>query len=162
MDTLEIIQSILNLGAERDSLRNQLFVAKEEIAAYQEGSKRLQSRCTTQADLIDELRADVDRLRAELDALRAPAPASQTKPAVMTREQILSVAREALATGQNVRAKLTDPYEDGDEDITTTIYAIDDSSIPVCLNRVKGGVRWCYLTHECEAGTEGLASLELI
>lgn len=162
MDTLTVIQAIINLGSERDSLRDQLFTAKEEIKAVRAGGDYLQSRCETQTALIEELRIRNEQLHADLDAARSPASVSPTEPAVMTREQILNVAREALGSGRKVRAKRTNCWQGGDSHDTTTIYAVDGTEIPVALTRDNGGPRWCHLTCEVDDQTEGLASLELI
>jgi hypothetical protein len=81
----------------------------------------------------------------------------------MSREAILRVACEALASGKQVRAKLRACWETrGSEDVTTAIYAIDGSDIPVCLTRPDGKPRWCHLACECPNDTEGLVSLEII
>jgi predicted nuclease with TOPRIM domain len=175
MDTLTIVREIIDLAAERDELREQ----RDSLIA---SHGQLQERNITQAALIDAQREalaearplqvlvsdqarTIEQLRAKLDAARSPASVTTAAPAVMTREQILSVAREALATGRQVRATLINNAWEGDCGtciVTTTIYAIDDSSIPVALTRETGSSRWCFLAHERDDDSEALASLELV
>jgi hypothetical protein len=145
MDTLTIIQSIINLGTERDDLRDQLTVASDSIFAYQAMNSQLRGACDTQAELIQELRTSLAKSRAELDAVKvAPAAAATSEPEKthMTREKILSVAREALASGRQVRATM----DDGKTHITI-IREIDDSDMPIWfVNTPAGdGVSWEYL-----------------
>jgi predicted nuclease with TOPRIM domain len=175
MDTLTIVREIIDLAAERDELREQ----RDSLIA---SHGQLQERNITQAALIDAQREalaearplqvlvsdqarTIEQLRAKLDAARSPASVTTAAPAVMTREQIMSVAREALETGRQVRAKVSNAYDEDEAVTTTSIDAIDDSSMPVCLRRPNGDMNWCYLTCELTAedrGVEGLATLELV
>jgi chromosome segregation ATPase len=154
MDTLTIVREIIDLAAERDALHNRLSVANDEIRAFQADSLRLQSRVATQASLIDEL-------RATLDAKREPITTSEPEQTHMTREEILSVAREALASGQQVRAIM----DDGKTYITV-IRKIDDSKLPICFDIHQiDGLTWEYLACENtdeDGGDPALSRLELL
>jgi hypothetical protein len=183
MDTLTIIREIIDLAAERDAFRNRLSVANDEIRAYQADSLRLQSRVTTQANLIDELHAALDDARAQPDTWgasyfadlritlglpqhpepswpemigtvsklvsadkRAPTGAtSQSEQTHMSREEILSVAREALEKGWEVRVLMSDGQTH-----VTHIREIDDSKLPIRFDDDSCELTWEYLA--CEAG----------
>jgi hypothetical protein len=155
MDTLDLIQSILNLGIERDRLRDQC----NAMAIMLDQAGHLRARCETQSALIDELRASNVRLHAELDAVKAAPTAivSESEQTHMTREEILSVAREALESGRQVRVTMSSSR---DEPYTTTVYKIDDSKLPICLGSMPHA-GWEYLACEGNA-ISGISRLELL
>lgn len=174
MDTLTIVREIIDLAAERDSLRGQLESAGNAIEAYQVDQRRLQSRISAQEALNDEQRAQlaeartlyalvsdqrltIERLRAELDAARSPAPSATTEPAIMTREQILSVAREALATGRKVRVA----FAGESNPVLAGVLEIDDSNIPIRL-KYTNHTGWQYLTCDGIDASVTIDSLELV
>jgi chromosome segregation ATPase len=154
MDTLTIVREIIDLAAERDALRNRLSVANDEIRAFQADSLRLQSRVTTQAALIDEL-------RAALDAKREPIATSAPEQTHMTREEILSVAREALVKGWEVHVLMSDGQTH-----TAHIREIDDSKLPIRFDDDSCELTWEYLACEADPALEGgipkVSRLELL
>jgi hypothetical protein len=150
MDTLTVIRQIIDLAAERDSLRALL-------AGLQAENARLSSRCGTQASLIEELRAA--SVRRELD-LAKPATSAPERTH-MSREEILSVAREALEKGWEVHVLMSDGQTH-----VTHIREIDDSKLPIRFDDDSCELTWEYLACEADPTLEGgipkVSRLELL